>query len=125
MIVPGAGKDRTGGGGDVGGGGSSDDESPLRRARPRLFARTRRCDGRAAGRVGGACDGAGAAGGGGCGSVHGIVGGGAGAAGGGGCGCVHGLAGGGVGGVRGLCVAVGALEVVPTGGAVDEDAVAD
>ena len=45
MIVLGAGKNRMGGGGDVGGGGSSDDESSLRRARPRLFARTRRdCD---------------------------------------------------------------------------------
>ena len=126
MTVPGAGKNRTGGGGDVGGGGSSDEESSLRRARPRLFRRTRRCGGFGAGRVGmGACGGAGAAGGGCCGGVHGLVGGGAGAAG-GGCGSVHAFAGGGVGGVRGLCVVVlGALEVVPTGGAVDEDAVAD
>ena len=45
MTVPGAGKNGTGGGGIECGGASSDDESRSSRARPRLFARTRRdCD---------------------------------------------------------------------------------
>ena len=45
MTVPGAGKNGTGGGGIECGGASSDDESRSPRARPRLFARTRRdCD---------------------------------------------------------------------------------